>query len=263
MVAVSVYGLSAVYSIFLWRAGFRRHNFINYGFLLLGFVFHTLAMLRRGYSLSRCPMNNLFEATMFIGWTIVASYLLLGLVPRLRFLGAFASPLLFGLGVFALMPALDAPEPRPELAGGWFSLHASLIFLAYGSFGLSSVAGLMYLTQEHDLKFHRFRAIFSLLPPIQRLEWLVSRLLLGGFILLTAGLVVGILWLKKAQGVYYKPDPKIHWSWFVWISYLALLIMYWRFAQRGRRIAWGAIGGFVFILLTFWGFNLFSPLHHP
>ena len=77
------------------------------------------------------------------------------------------------------------------------------------------------------------------------------------------GLVVGVLWLKKAQGVYYKPDPKIHWSWLVWLSYLALLVMYWRFAQRGRRIAWGAIGGFVFILLTFWGFNLFSPLHHP
>jgi ABC-type transport system involved in cytochrome c biogenesis permease subunit len=263
MAAVALYGLSVVYSIFLWHQGFRRRNFVNYMLLLAGSGLHTAAMFQRGFSLSRCPMNNLFEATMFIGWTIVVSYLALGLWPRMRFLGAFASPLLFGLGVFALMPALDATGPRPQLAGGWFSLHAALIFLAYGAFGLGSVAGLMYLTQEHDLKFHKFRAVFSLLPPIQRLEWLASRLLLCGFLLLTTGLIVGTLWLKQTKGVFYQPDPKIHWSILVWLIYLTLLVLHWRFAQRGRRFAWGAIGSFVFILLTFWGFNMFSPLHHP
>jgi ABC-type transport system involved in cytochrome c biogenesis permease subunit len=263
MLAVAVYGLSVVYSIFLWHQGFRKRNLIHYLLLLLGFGFHTVAMLQRGYSLSRCPMNNLFEATMFIGWTIMAAYLALGLWPRLRFLGVFVSPLLFGLGVFGMMPALDVTGPRPQFSGGFFSLHAALIFLAYGAFGLGSVSGIMFLIQEHDLKLHKFRAVFSLLPPIQRLEWLSSRLLLAGYLLLTAGLTVGALWLKQSKGVFYQPDPKIHWSIFVWLVYLTLLVMHWRFAQRGRRFAWGAIGSFVFILLTFWGFNLFSPLHHP
>ncbi len=86
------YGLSATYSIFVLRKGFREDNRINYLLLFAGFVFHTTAMFKRGFSLERCPINNLYEATIFIVWTIVASYLLTGAWARLRFLGAFASP---------------------------------------------------------------------------------------------------------------------------------------------------------------------------
>jgi ABC-type uncharacterized transport system permease subunit len=233
--------------------------------LLLGaFVAHTVAMLQRGFSFSRCPVNNLFEATMFTLWTIVAAYLVIGAWRRLRFLGAFAAPVLFAGGVFALMPQLDPPRgPQPEFAHGWTSLHAAMIMLAYGAFGLSCVAALMYLTQERDLKLHKLRAVFALLPPIQRLEVIVSRLLLAGFILLSMGLAVGALWVEKPPGVRFIEDTKVIWSLFVWLVYLGLLVGRWRFAQGGRRIAWGAIGSFVFVMLTFWGSNLLSSIHHP
>jgi ABC-type transport system involved in cytochrome c biogenesis permease subunit len=102
--AVLFYGLSSIYSIFLLRKGFRQDNRINYCLLLVAFGFHTAAMFKRGFSLQRCPINNLYEATTFIGWTMVTSYLLIGSWSRLRFLGAFASPLLLAIGVFSLMP---------------------------------------------------------------------------------------------------------------------------------------------------------------
>jgi HemX protein len=189
---VAVYGCSMVYSVFLWRKGFRKDNRINYILLLLGFSFHTRAMMMRGLTLNHCPVTNLYEATTFVLWTIVAAYLVLGLWSRLRFLGAFASPGLFAIGVFALMPSLDATHNwRPEFQGALTSLHAALMALSYGAFGLSSVAALMYLTQERNLKFHKLQAIFSLMPPIQRLESAVGRLLVGGFVLLTLGLIVG------------------------------------------------------------------------
>lgn len=260
-----VYGLSTIYSVFLWRKGFRRDDYVNYLLLMLGFGLHTTAMVLRGFSLSRCPVTNLFEATIFLMWTIVAVYLLVGLWPRLRFLGAFASPWLFGLGVFALMPSLDpAYDPRPELPVAWTSLHAAIMSLSYGAFGLSAVAALMYLTQERNLKFHKLKAIFSLLPPIQRLETTASRLLLAGFILLTLGLATGVLDLTHINNPrLYRGDPKIVWSVLVWLLYLSLVVMRWRFAQGGRRFALGAIGSFVFVLLTFWGTNVLSPLHNP
>jgi len=183
----------------------------------------------------------------------------------MRFLGAFASPVLFGIGVFALMPGLDTPRGAwPQLPEVWTSLHAALISLAYGAFGLSSVAALMYLTQERNLKFHKLQTIFSLLPPIQRLEAAVGRLLLSGFVLLTLGLGVGAYGLGQlSHPDAYRSDPKIVWSIVVWLLYLGLVIMRWKFARGGRRFALGAIGTFVFVLLTFWGVNLLSPLHHP
>src|SRR6059036_1182249 len=177
---------------------------MNYGLLLFAALFHTTAMFKRGLGFDRCPVNNLYEATAFLLWTIVAVYLVVGSWPRLRFLGAFAAPLLFSVGVFALMPGLDNPYgAHPEFKHDWVSLHATLILLSYGAFGLSSLAGLMYLTQEHDLKFHKMRAIFSLLPPIQRLELVIGRLMASGFVLLTGGLVVGAVWLKLPEGTSY------------------------------------------------------------
>lgn len=258
------YGLSSLYAIFLLRKGFREDNRINYCLLLGGAAFHTFAMFQRGFSLQRCPINNLYEATLFIGWTIVATYLVFGFWSRLRFLGAFASPILLAIGIFALMPSLDPPHgDRPVFTGGWLSLHAALILLSYGGFGLSAIAAVMYLTQEHDLKFNKLRAVFSLMPPIQRLELATSRLLLAGFILLTAGLLIGVVYLKETHNVYFKGDTKILWSLLVWAACLALLVSRWRFAQRGRRLAWGAVGMFAFVLLTFWGSNLLSGIHNP
>jgi ABC-type uncharacterized transport system permease subunit len=264
LIAVVFYGLSSLYAIFLLRKGFREDNRINYCLLLGGAAFHTLAMFQRGFSLQRCPINNLYEATLFIGWTIVATYLVFGFWSRLRFLGAFASPILLAIGIFALMPSLDPPHAdRPIFTGGWLSLHAALILLSYGGFGLSAIAAVMYLTQEHNLKFNKLRAVFSLMPPIQRLELVTSRLLLAGFVLLTAGLVIGVGYLKQTHDVYFKGDTKILWSLLVWAGCLVLLVSRWRFAQRGRRLAWGAVGMFAFVLLTFWGSNLLSGIHNP
>jgi len=264
LLAVVIYGLSVIYSVFLWRKGFRQDNRVNYFLLLIGFGLHTAAMTKRGFSLQHCPVNNLYEATTFIAWTIVTAYLALGLFNRVRFLGAFASPILFAIGVFALMPALDPPHGgKPEFSGGPASLHAALILLAYGAFGLSAIAAFMYLTQEHDLKFHKLRAILSRLPPIEKLESTASRLLLAGFVLLTLGLAVGAVSLEKRGGGNYFTDAKVIWSLFVWLLYLALLVMRWKFSQVGRRFAWGTIAAFVFVLLTFWGTNLLSGIHHP
>ena len=113
-VAVVFYGLSTLYAVFLWRKGFRHHDRVTYLLLAGAFCFHTLAMLRRGFSLERCPVTNLYEATTFVAWTIVASYVVTGWWSRVRFLGAFASPVLLALGVFALFPDLDKPGPAPD-----------------------------------------------------------------------------------------------------------------------------------------------------
>ena len=261
--AVVIYGISAAYSIFLLRRQVRQDNRLNYILLLSAFGFHTTAMLMRGFSLDRCPINNLYEATMFVTWTMTASYLVIGLISRLRFLGAFAAPMLFAIGVFALLTPKDVGSPgHPEFSGGWLTLHVAMFALAYGAFGLSSVAGLMYLAQERDLKLHKSRALSAFMPPITRLELILRSLLIAGFILLTGALLVSAAFMRQ-QGQAFTADFKILWSIFVWVLYLALIVMRWKFWRGGRRVAWGSIAAFAFVLLTFWGSSLMSPLHRP
>jgi ABC-type transport system involved in cytochrome c biogenesis permease subunit len=259
--AVVFYGLSAMYSVFLWRRGFREDNRVNYVLMTVAGVLNTVAMVKRGFRFDQCPVNNIFEAMMFVSWTIVAAYLVIGFFQRLRFLGAFAAPFLLAIGIFALMPGLDVRSTTPTFVHGWVSLHAALILLAYGAFGLSSIAGVMYLTQEHDLKFRKLRAVFSRMPSIERLERVTTRALTIGFFLLTLGLLLVPIIVHDTPGLEVKGDPKVVWSAFVWALYLALIGWRWRFSAGGRAIAWGAIGSFCFVMLTFWGFTLLSPVH--
>ena len=248
-----------VYSVFLWRRGFRQDNRVNYFVLLSGLIPHTLSLVSRGFSLNQCPVTNLYEATAFVLWTISASYAGIGLWPRLRFLGAFASPLLFAAGVFALMPGLDQQSEKQEFINGTVSLHATLILLSYGTFGLSAIAGAMFLSQEHDLKFNKLRAILSLLPPIQRLDRITAGLLIAGVALLTAGLAMAPLIYTDNKS--FQLDAKIIWSGIVWIMYAGLIGARLKLGLQGRRFALGSVLVFTFVILTFWGTNLMSSTH--
>src|ERR1035438_1355930 len=161
------------------------------------------------------------------------------------------------------MPALDPPHgPQPEFSGALVSLHAATILLAYGAFGLGAVASAMFLMQQHDLKFHKLRAVLSLFPPIQRLELVAVRLVFTGFILLTVGLAAG-RHLPRPAGTPYWTDPKVVWSILLWFVYLALLVLRRMRVPSSRGVAISLVAVFAFLLLTFWGTNLLSPLHHP
>jgi ABC-type uncharacterized transport system permease subunit len=198
---------------------------------------------------------------VFIVWTMVGAYLVMSLWGRIRSFGTFVAPVVFGVGLFAL---LVPPDEVANYRGGLVSAHVALIALAYGAFGLGSVAAAMYLVQDRNLKFHKLRAALSFLPPIQRLESIMSGLLTAGLALLTAGLCFAPLLVKQEEvAASLTRDPKIMWTAFVWLVYLVLVVLRWGFRQRGKRLAWGAVASFAFLMLTFWGFNLLSPIHNP
>jgi HemX protein len=261
LLAVAFYGLSTIYSVFLWRKGFRRDDWANYFLLAAGVALHTLAMTKRGLSFHSCPVNNLYEAITFLLWTLGLAGLVYSLMPRLKFLCAFTSPVLFTIGVFALMPGLDPPHGlKPEFSGGLRSLHAATILQAYGAFGLAAVAAAMFLAQQHDLKAHKLRALRSLLPSMQRLELVTTRLVLAGFVLLTLGLAVGSQ-LPRKESVPFFADTKVLWSALLWLVYLEALMAHKFFGRPARRFAVGIIIAFVFLLLTFWITNKYSQMH--
>lgn len=262
LLAVAFYAAASGYALLLWRRGFTRDDWWCYALLGCGFVPNTGALMARGFSLQKCPVGNLFEAVMFISWGLVLCHLVAGLWPKVRFLCAMGAPVLLGLGVFGLQPGLDRPGPEWDVARGVVSLHAALILLAYGAFGLSAAAAGLYLVQERDLKVRKAKAVLSRLPSIERLEKTVAQSLVAGLGLLSVGLLLSIALIRQSKDVPVQGDPKVIWSMVVWLGYAALLGLRFRRRWGPRPVAWGALWSFTFVMLTFWGTNLLSPTHH-
>ena len=74
-----------------------RASGLNFFAILTGFLCQTGFLYLRGQQVGRCPLTSLFEVMIFLTWSLVLFYLLIGPDYRLSLLGAFTSPLGFGL----------------------------------------------------------------------------------------------------------------------------------------------------------------------
>jgi HemX protein len=248
--------LGFAYTMYALGARHYRKSRFNFGAIFCGCLFQTAFLFQRGHALGRCPLTNLFEVFIFLSWSIVLLYLVVGTAYRLSLLGFFTSPLVFILQTVALLLPIDTPavlksaHPNP-----WLELHAAVSVIAYGAFALACVAGVMYLVQERQLKTHHIRSIFYQLPPIHDLAVAITRLLLAGFVLLTGGLLAGFL-----VG---QPLVKIALGVGVWVVYGVILQAEWWKKISPHRVAIFSVVAFTFALSTLWGMNLIgdkSPL---
>jgi HemX protein len=240
------------HTMFILGAGGYRPSRFNFASMAGGFAFQTAFLVARGHALNACPLTNLFEVIIFLNWSMVLLYFVVGAAYRLSLLGVFTSPLAFVLQAFALIALPDSPPAaRVRVAQPWLETHAAVSITAYGAFALACVAGVMYLVQERQLKTHRFRGFFFQLPPIADLSVAMKRLILIGFILLTVGLLCGF---KIPGGVEWT---KVIWGVGVWLIYGAIL----KFDKSitPRRVAQLSVAAFSITLATLWGLHFLNP----
>ena len=94
------------------------------------------------------------------------------------------------------------------------------------------------------------------------LDDLIYQTVVVGFILLTAGIITGAVWANEAWGNYWSWDPKETWSLITWLVYAAMLHSRYLRGWYGKRLAVFSVVGFVCVLFTYFGVNLFlSGLH--
>lgn len=232
-----------------------RPSRLNFFAIAAGFSFQTAFLYQRGEQLGRCPLTNLFEVLIFLSWSMVLFYLLIGPAYRLSLLGAFTSPLVFLFQVGALLaPGLDTPSRLRLAPNAWLELHAAVSVVAYGAFALAGVAGVMYLAQERQLKTHHIHSIFYHLPPIHDLGIANRRLVFVGFGLLTLGLAASF----GIGDVLHTHRAKMTWSAGVWLLYGFILLAGLWHRLSGRRIALLSVGAFTLVVCTLWGLTFIT-----
>jgi ABC-type uncharacterized transport system permease subunit len=253
--AVMFYAVASALTLRRLRRGGASESLhrANYVAMLGGFAAHTVFMFLRGEQLQRCPLTNMFEVQVFVTWSAVLFYLVIGPAYRISFLGAFTAPVVLAICLVALVAPVDVQRAASLQHSAWVEFHAALGALSYGAFALAFVVGGMYVLQEHQLKSRRLMPAFMEMPALMQLDVINVRLTMLGFALLTVSMIGGVISHRILGHV---PVPKVIWAWVVWIVYAGALVARPVLGWRGRRAAWGAMISFVLMLVSFWVITL-------
>ena len=213
-----------------------------------GFVFQCVFLYLRGQEHGRCPITNGFEVLIFICWSAVLLFFIVGPAFRLSLLGVFTAPMvfLFQLAALIFSPGIESSTTKPVKIDPWLEIHAGLSLMAYGAFALACVAGVMFLIQERLLKRKKIGPLFRHLPPISYLANAISRLFLIGLIFLSVGIAAAYGMIEKPTGL------KLALSYAVWVLYALLYSLQILRRLGPRPIAWISVLGFSLPLVTLW-----------
>src|SRR5258708_2500366 len=186
-------------------------------------------------------------------------------------MGVLSLPLLVG---FQTIPAL---HPMPEdhaavLQGPLFGVHVSSLLFAYASFALACVIGITYVLLFKEIKAKHLGFFYARLPSLQVLDGMNQRAIVIGWIFLTIGMIVGVIWAAQARGGYGAgdprvqamslEDPKIYVALLCWFVYSFELFAARRIGWGGRRAAYLSAVGFVIVLFNFVPITYFFSKSH-
>ena len=142
-------------------------------------------------------------------------------------------------------------------------LHAWCALLAYATLAVAALLAIMLWLQERALRRREFHGWRHVLPPLTELETLLFRTIAVGFVLLTATLLTGMLFVSDffAQHLIHKTVL----SMLSWLAFGALLAGRWRRGWRGTTAVRWTLAAMALLVLAFFGskFVLELVLHRP
>lgn len=236
-VAAQIYG-----QIFRKRLLVQRAWFV----IAIAFALHTVLVAWRWIATGHVPTIGNFENALAGGWFIVLMVLWAGWNERYPLLAAGALPFaLLILGGGAMSDTAARPMSA-SLRSFWLYIHIFFAWLAYGAYTVACGAGIAYL-----IKSKRGER-----EPLARLDELMFRSTVFGFITDAVMIAAGSIWAKDLWGAYWSWDPVETWSLLSWLIYGLALHLRITMGWRGRKLAWLVVFSIIGVLISFWGVNL-------
>jgi cytochrome c-type biogenesis protein CcsB len=145
----------------------------------------------------------------------------------------------------------------------WLFIHVYFAWLAFGAYTLAMAAGSLYLLKSRDSKKTPNNPFYDRLPSLERLDELIFRYVVFGFIMDTMMIAAGGLWAKDLWGSYWNWDPVETWSLISWLLYGTSIHLRVSMGWRGTRLAILAIAALSTVIISFFGVNFIvgSSLH--
>jgi len=224
--------------------------------LVAGAVTHTFVIGMLTVQVGYVPFVGTTGAVSAFVWLLALAYLYTEVTTDERSMGVFIVPLLVGLQI---MPATGqrVTELPPVLESPWFAVHVSSLLFAYASFALACVIGITYVLLFKEIKAKHLGFFYERLPSLQVLDMMNGRAVTVGWLFLTIGVGVGVIWLGRVEGssdprvqAMSLLDPKISIVLLCWVVYTFAVYARRAIGWNGRRAAWLSAIGFTIVLLN-------------
>lgn len=254
---VAAYALATI--LYFLFVGAKKDVFskLAIGVHLIGLLLNTAALVFRGIGAGRLPLTNQYEYATCFAWGLSLLSLLLIVRTHFPVLGAFAAPVIILIISYAAMQSREVRDLMPSLRSSWLGIHVSTVIIAYGSFGVSFVLGILYLLRD------RMRGFWDTHVPMrEKLDLLAYRSVRLGLVFLTFTMIIGAIWADQAWGAYWSWDPKETWAFVTWLIYVVYLHLRIRRELPGKTAAVVAVIGFVCVIFTYLGVNYLLPGLH-
>ena len=214
------------------------------------------------------PLSNMYESLVFFSFSIAVVYLAIEFIYKTRMLGALAMPFAFFAMAYASYSTEfgKAIKPLlPALQSNWLTAHVITCFIGYAAFAISCGISIYYLAKFRTPEVaNDANDQTSLTEKLNASEMddINYKMMIFGFLWLTAGIITGAVWANSAWGTYWSWDPKETWSLITWFVYAFALHARLTRGWAGKRMAWLSILGFISVIFTYYGVNfLLSGLH--
>ena len=221
-------------------------------------LIHTFVVGMRTVEVGQLPFVPLPATISAFVWLLAVAYLYTEVTPDERAMGVFIVPLLVVLqGVSTVSDRVL--EPAPVLDSPMFAVHVSSLLFACAAFALACVIGITYVLLFRELKSKQLGFFAERLPSLKVLDTMNGRAVSIGWLFLTAGLVVGAVWLMQLQpetaadprvAAMSVFDPKIYVALLSWLLYSFAIYARRAIGWNGKRAAWLSAIGFSIILLN-------------
>lgn len=237
--------------------------------LTLGAVAHSFVTGMQTQAAGHVPIAGIAQAISVFVLLLALAYLYMEMTTAERALGVFIAPLLVVLqGLRVVSPVVE--KRAAILESPWFGVHVASLLFAYACLALAFVVGLTYVLLFKEIKAKHLGFFYKRLPPLESLDLMNARTIVLGWIFLTIGIVVGVIWTIQAkQGPNVDPriqamtlaDPKILGSAVSWAIYTFALYARSR-GFGGKRAAYISVIGFAIVLFNFVPIGYFLTRSH-
>ncbi len=209
-------GLTAAPMIGIRRR--RSPDLLSIGFGFSAAALHFAALLAFAREIGTLPLAGVAPALSSLAFLVGLIALGIHGLTREGAIQLVSGPIVLVLLALGLSAGFPTEAGAPAVVGPWFVAHVAASLAGLALLAAAFAAAALYLLQHRQLKRRRFGVIFEFFPPLEQLDRLNRLALLGGFPVLSAGVLLALAH-AGTNAFETISSGKLVWGVFAWIVF--------------------------------------------